>query len=96
MKISKYINFDYVSKWLIIYDSSKIKENPLLFKTNNKVIELLYNETESISGNAQRNHGLDLIENEEEESYIYFLAFHCIVILYIPFEILYLLYSHHK
>ena len=73
LKISKYINFDYVSKWLIIYDSSKIKENPLLFKTNNKVIELLYNETESISGNAQRNHGLDLIENEEEESYIYFL-----------------------
>jgi len=72
LKIVNYINFDYIAKWIIVYDSSKIKENPLLFSNNNKIIELMYEDKNSISGNAQRNYALDFIQNHEE-TYVYFL-----------------------
>lgn len=73
LKLINSINFDYIKNWIIVYDSSKIKENPLLFKDNNKVIELMHEDNNSRSGNAQRNYALDFIEKNNEESYIYFL-----------------------
>ncbi len=72
LKISESLNFDYISNWIIVYDSMKIKENPLLFKDNIKITELLYGNENSISGNAQRNYGLNFID-KSNETYVYFL-----------------------
>jgi hypothetical protein len=63
-KIKKSINFDYIDEWLIVYDGSKISENPKLFEhqENNKIKEFVYH-GEGISGNPQRNYALTQISN---------------------------------
>jgi hypothetical protein len=69
--IEQSINFDYVDEWIIVYDQSKITENPNLFKgKNDKIKEYLYT-GEGISGNPQRNFALDMVQNED--TYLYFL-----------------------
>jgi len=70
LKIKDSINFDYINEWIIVYDGSKIKDNPLLFKDNNKIKEYLY-KGEGISGNPQRNYALDNIVIKD--TYLYFL-----------------------
>jgi hypothetical protein len=73
------MDFTYIDKWIIVYDMNKIKENPLLFKDNPKVIELIHFDAGSRSGNAQRNFALDYIKDQnntnncDENTYIYFL-----------------------
>jgi predicted O-methyltransferase YrrM len=62
LKIQNNINFDYIDEWIIVYDGSKIKENPNLFKNNNKIKEYLHN-GEGVSGNPQRNYALTKITN---------------------------------
>ena len=64
LEIKKSINFDYVEEWIIVYDGSKITDNPNLFKNqeNNKIKEYVY-EGEGISGNPQRNYALSKITN---------------------------------
>jgi predicted O-methyltransferase YrrM len=58
------INFDYVDEWIIVYDGSKIQDNPYIFKNynNDKIKEYLYR-GEGISGNPQRNYALSKIDN---------------------------------
>lgn len=70
LKIKNSINFNYVNEWIIVYDGSKIKDNPLLFKDNDKIKEYLY-KGEGISGNPQRNYALDNIVIKD--TYLYFL-----------------------
>jgi len=66
LKIKKSINFDYIEEWIIVYDGSKIIENPNLFENqeNNKIKEYIYKGS-GISGNPQRNYALTKITNQE-------------------------------
>lgn len=64
------INFDYVDEWIIVYDQSKIKENPNLFENDEKIKEYLFN-GEGISGNPQRNFALSKVRNDN--TYLYYL-----------------------
>ena len=64
------INFDYVHEWIIVYDGSKISENPNIFsnENNDKIKEYIY-KGEGISGNPQRNYALSMIKNEDTSIY---------------------------
>lgn len=64
LEIKKSINFDYVDEWIIVYDGSKISENPNLFKNqeNNKIKEYVHI-SNGISGNPQRNYALSKVTN---------------------------------
>lgn len=75
LKIKESLNFDLIEKWIIVYDQQKIETNPFLFKDYSKIVELLIKNNNSTSGNAQRNHALDYMENEmlNKEYYVYFL-----------------------
>ncbi|MBA3238119.1 MAG: glycosyltransferase [Parachlamydiaceae bacterium] len=66
------INFDYVDEWIIVYDGSKISENPNLFAhaKNGKIKEYIHT-SEGISGNPQRNYALDHVQNDD--TYLYFV-----------------------
>jgi SAM-dependent methyltransferase len=72
MKLKNSIRFDYVDEWIIVYDGSKINENPNLFENENnpKIKEYVY-KGEGISGNPQRNYALFMLSNPE--TYIYYL-----------------------
>jgi len=72
LKIKESIDFDYVDEWIIVYDGSKITDNPNLFENqeNNKIKEYVYKE-EGISGNPQRNYALTRITNPD--TLIYYL-----------------------
>jgi predicted O-methyltransferase YrrM len=76
VELKKSIDFDYVDEWIIVYDGSKITENPNLFDTlnnnnnNNKIKEHIHT-GEGISGNPQRNYGLSKITNAD--TMLYFL-----------------------
>ena len=63
-KIKNSINFKYVDEWIIVYDGSKVKENPKLFKYD-KIKEYVYKDTSGIgiSGNPQRNYALSKVSN---------------------------------
>ena len=64
------INFDYVDEWIIVYDGSKITENPNIFN-HEKIKEYVHYDNNSCFGNAQRNFALNNIKNEN--TYLYFL-----------------------
>jgi len=66
LEIKKSINFEYVEEWIIVYDGSKIIDNPNIFENqeNNKIKEYVY-KGEGISGNPQRNFSLTQIKNPE-------------------------------
>ena len=68
-KVKNSINFDYVDQWIIVYDGSKISENPNLF--NHAKIKEYVHEGEGISGNPQRNYALNMINNTD--TFIYYL-----------------------
>lgn len=78
-RLKESINFDYVDEWIIVYDGSKIKENPKLFENDivnkqniKKIREFVFKGTdEGISGNPQRNFALDQIT--KEETFLYYL-----------------------
>ena len=74
LEIKKSINFEYIEEWIIVYDGSKIIDNPRLFenKENNKIKEYVYKcENGGISGNPQRNYALSKITNPD--ALIYYL-----------------------
>ena len=71
IKLKNSINFDYINEWIIVYDENKIKENPYIFKNNEKIKEYIHFDKDSISGNSQRNFAIDNISNKD--TYIYFL-----------------------
>ena len=66
LEVKNSINFDYVEEWIIVYDGSKIVDNPKLFenKENNKIKEYIYM-GEGMSGNPQRNYALTKITNPD-------------------------------
>lgn len=66
LEIKKSIDFEYVDEWIIVYDASKIVDNPKLFENqeNNKIKEYIYN-CEGIYGNPQRNYALSKITNPD-------------------------------
>jgi hypothetical protein len=67
------INFDYISRWIIIYDSTKISTNPHQFTDCPYIEEYLYSLPGiGKSGNDQRNFALSLIP-KNYNGYIYFL-----------------------
>jgi predicted O-methyltransferase YrrM len=73
IKIRKELNFDYIDEWIIVYDGSKIYENPKLFlddEHNSKISEYLF-KGDGISGNSQRNFALEHIKNDN--TYLYYL-----------------------
>jgi hypothetical protein len=61
-KLKESINFDYVHEWIIVYDGTKIADNPKLFR-DPKIKEFVFT-GEGISGNPQRNYGLTQVSNE--------------------------------
>lgn len=68
LEVQKSINFEYVDEWIIVYDGSKITNNPNLFKNqdNNKIKEYVYKcEEGGISGNPQRNYALSKVTNPD-------------------------------
>ncbi len=73
LKIKRSINFYYIDEWIIVYDGSKIVENPKVFENsneNNKIKEYVY-KGEGTSGNPQRNYALSLIT--KSDTLLYYL-----------------------
>lgn len=66
------INFDHIREWIIVYDGTKITENPHLFAGCEKIREYVHHGGTGISGNPQRNYALDTIPGDSE-TWIYFL-----------------------
>jgi predicted O-methyltransferase YrrM len=72
LNIKKSIDFDYVDEWIIVYDGSKVADNPNLFaneegeesEENRKIKEYVYRGN-GISGNPQRNYALTKIANPD-------------------------------
>jgi len=64
LEIKKSINFEYIEEWIIVYDGSKITDNPKIFENNNKIKEYVF-KGEGISGNSQRNYALTKITNPD-------------------------------
>jgi len=69
LKIRKSIQLDYVDEWIIVYDGSKITENPHLFHEDQ--IKEFVHSGYGIEGNAQRNYGLSQVKNPN--TLLYFL-----------------------
>jgi len=73
-RLKESIDFDYVNEWLIVYDGSKINDNPKLFENdinNKKIKEFVFRDDHGISGNPQRNYALTQIT--KEDTYLYYL-----------------------
>ena len=72
LEIKKSIHFEYIEEWIIVYDGSKITDNPNIFKNqeNNKIKEYVF-KGHGISGNPQRNYALTKITNPD--TLIYYL-----------------------
>ena len=66
LELKKSIVFEYIDEWIIVYDGSKIIDNPNLFENqeNNKIKEYVY-EDKGSSGNPQRNYALTKIANSD-------------------------------
>jgi predicted O-methyltransferase YrrM len=70
-KLKESIDFNYVEEWIIVYDGSKIKENPNLFLNDCNNIKEYVHVSEGISGNPQRNFALESVTNKN--TLLYFL-----------------------
>jgi hypothetical protein len=42
-KIEQSINFDYIDKWIIVYDGNKIESNPFIFEKIKKLKNIYIN-----------------------------------------------------
>jgi predicted O-methyltransferase YrrM len=72
LEIKNSFDFDFIEEWIIVYDGSKIQNNPNLFQNegNSKIKEYVH-ESEGISGNPQRNYALTKVTNPN--TLLYFL-----------------------
>jgi hypothetical protein len=61
------IQFDKITKWIIVYDTSNDRKYDKLYENHPKIIELEC--SGGISGNPQRNYALNIVE----DGYVYFL-----------------------
>ena len=74
--IKKSINFDFIYKWIIVYDSDKVKKNINYFKREKNIKEFIYySKSNEVQGNGQRNFALNYIEKKyiKFKPFIYFL-----------------------
>jgi len=62
------IQFDKIHKWIIVYDTTKDRKYDKLYEGNPKILEVECNDV-GISGNSQRNFGMNLVK----DGFIYFL-----------------------
>ena len=62
------IKFDFVEKWIIIYDTSKGNKYNWMYKNNPKILEAECPD-EGVFGNAQKNFGLKFVKGGQ----VYFL-----------------------
>ena len=71
--IIKTIDFSVIKEWIIVYDGKKISANPYRFSDHvccSQIREVVHFDTDSTSGNSQRNYGLSLLS---EPTSVYFL-----------------------
>jgi hypothetical protein len=68
-EVIKSINFNKIYKWIIVYDELITKKNINQF--NHPQIKEYTHTSEGVSGNPQRNFGLDQIE--DDDTFVYFL-----------------------
>jgi len=61
------IRFDLIDKWIIVYDTTYDRRYEKIYTDNPKILEVEC--SGGISGNPQRNYGLNLVE----DGHIYFL-----------------------
>ena len=72
--IFKSINWNYISRWIVVYDKKIIHKNPFFFKKNKKITELTNFNSTSIKGASQRNLALRYLTKKKiKNSYLYFL-----------------------
>ena len=70
--IKKSINFNFIFKWIIVYDEHKIKKNFQYFKKNNQIAEFTYlSKANEVWGHGQRNFALEYINKEYSEDHIF-------------------------
>jgi hypothetical protein len=66
-KLYDSIKFDQVTQWIIVYDTSNNRSYTKLYTDHPKILEVTCDG--GISGNPQRNYGLNLVQ----DGFIYFL-----------------------
>jgi hypothetical protein len=87
-KVRESIPIDWINQWFIIYDATRVSENPLFFiEDSTKIKECLY-EGDGNTGNPQRNFALSKIKSDSS-TYLYFLdddnVFHPNLVKWLPF-----------
>jgi hypothetical protein len=71
-KVRESIPIDWINQWFIVYDATRVSENPLFFVEDSpKIKECLY-EGDGNTGNPQRNFALSKIKSDSS-TYLYFL-----------------------
>lgn len=73
LKIKNSLNFNFITEWIIVYDSSKVIKNDKLFLNDinkDNISEYFYSNI-GISGNPQRNFAKKNIKNKN--TYLYYL-----------------------
>ena len=68
--ILKTIDFSIIQEWIIVYDGKNIKENPRKFEEYPQIREVVHYDSDSISGNSQRNYGISILYDNTS---VYFL-----------------------
>lgn len=74
--IKKSINFNFIFKWIIVYDGKDIENNFKYFNKFEQIEEFTYfSKNYEVQGNGQRNFALDYIDKQysKENVFIYFL-----------------------
>jgi len=72
--IAKYMNFNYIDEWIIVYDGNIIPENFNIFKNyRDKIKEFIHKNPSSCVGNSQRNFALDYLLENNKDTFVYFL-----------------------
>lgn len=68
------IDFDAIDRWIIVHDTTRVPKPAPQFTDNPKVVETDCDDA-GISGNAQRNKGIDMVPEgpAEDAGYVYFL-----------------------
>jgi len=67
------LHMDFIKEWIIVYDGTKVIENPHIFKNCDKIKEYIHS-GEGISGNPQRNFALSLLyKTNNNNEFVYFL-----------------------
>ncbi len=71
MKVYASLDFNYVERWVIVYDGGKVPTNPHQFANIPKIEEHVH-EGSGLAGNAQRNYALRLL-GDYPDTLLYFL-----------------------